>query len=147
MTTRFGFKLRPEFGRVRLLRSGVRERLEQIGVAEPDVGRLLLVVDEIVSNAIEHGQDYRQPDDLLTVRFAVHAARIDLEFFDPSVPEATILDLTTMLERCRTGHPQLDSERGRGLFLINDGLDELELRADPDGSGLRIRGRVRRTGP
>ncbi len=147
MTVRFGFKLKPRFEQVRSLRHGLRERLEPLGVSEHDVGRLLLVVDEMVSNAIEHGEDYRRPDDLLTVRFAVDVAHVDIEFIDPAVPAATIRDILDLLAQCRNGRPPIHSERGRGLFLINDGLDQLDLSGDPTGTGLRVRGRFLRSSP
>lgn len=145
MNTRFGFKLRPSFDQVRALRSGVRERLEPLGVSDQDVGRLLLVVDEMVSNAIEHGHDYRRDDDLLTVRIAVDSAFFELEFIDPAVPKATITEIEGLLAQCREGAPPLDNERGRGLFLIQDGLETLDLLGDPGGRGLRVRGRMKRS--
>ena len=144
MTVRFGFKLRPRFEQVRALRTGLRDRLAPLGVVEGDVDRLVLVVDEMVSNAIEHGENYRRPDDLLTVRFAVEADHVDLEFLDPAVPVATVTQILALLAQCRSGRPPLDSERGRGLFLIDDGLDSLDITGEPDGIGLRLRGRLLR---
>ncbi len=142
MTERFGWKLRARFEHVRTLRHDLRERLLPLGVAENDVDRLLLVVDEIVSNAIEHGRQYRRPDDVLTVRFAVESEHVDLEFVDPAVPGDTVLQIRAILEQCKSGRPPLDSERGRGLFLIGDGLDVIEVRGELDGTGLRLRGRL-----
>jgi anti-sigma regulatory factor (Ser/Thr protein kinase) len=145
VNTRFGFRLRPSFDQARALRSGVRERLEPLGVSEQDVGRLILVVDEMVSNAIEHGHEYRRDGDLLTVRIGVDPAFFDVEFIDPAVPTAIITEIEGLLAQCRGGVPPLDNERGRGLFLIQDGLESLDLLGDPGGRGLRVRGRMRRS--
>ncbi|MCC6782709.1 MAG: ATP-binding protein [Planctomycetes bacterium] len=145
MTVVFGFKLRPRFEQVRALRNGLRQRLEPLGVAESDVDRLVLVVDEMVSNAIEHGERYRRPDDLLTVRFAVDSQHVDLDFLDPAVPSDTVGQILVLLQQCRSGRPPLDNERGRGLYLIDDGLDSLDVALEPLGVGLRVRGRLLRT--
>jgi len=139
------FRIDADASRVRFLRTDIREQLEDIGVAEGDVDRLVLVVDEIVSNAIEHGRAYRRAHDVLAIRLTVAAAHVDLAFHDPSVPPETVNEMLRLIEQFRDGDvPPLDNERGRGLFLIDDGLDELSVVPGAGGQGLQLTGRLLR---
>jgi anti-sigma regulatory factor (Ser/Thr protein kinase) len=136
------FRVEADVARVRFLRADIRAHLEQAGMAERDLDRLVLVVDEIVSNAIEHGAVYRRPDDVLELRLTVAADHVAVAFHDPSVPARTVAELARMLERCQSGVPPLESERGRGLYLIGDGLEDIEAAVAEGGVGLRLTGRL-----
>ena len=136
------FRVRPEPAEVRALRHGVRERLEGIGVAEERIDSLVLVLDEIVNNSIEHGAGYRTDADVLEVRVAVGSARIDVEYRDPSVPADVVSELVEMFAEVRSGPPPAMFERGRGLFLIQDGLADLAVES-VDG-GMRLSGHLER---
>lgn len=138
------FRIEPDVSRVRFLRADIRGRLEELGLGEQDVDRLVLVVDEIVSNSIEHGRAYRRPADLLELRLTVAVDHVAVEFHDPAVPPETVAEIVRMIERCRAGAPPLDNERGRGLFLIDDGLDALQAVPAAGGPGLWLTGRLRR---
>ena len=141
------FRIEPDVSRLRSLRAAIREQLAAAGVADSDVDRLVLVVDEIVSNAIEHGSAYRNDEDVLGIRIRVADAHVDLVFHDPSVPQQTVAEMVAMLQRCQRGEmPPLDSERGRGLFLIRDGLDEIAVDTGAGGRGLELVGRLVRAG-
>jgi len=140
--TTLEFRIEPEVSRVRFLRADIRERLEGLDVAEGDIDRLVLVVDEIVSNSIEHGATHRSPADVLTMRLTVESAFVSVEFHDSSVPTSTIDELLALLAKCRSGIPPIDNERGRGLFLIDDGLSELSIGAGEHGVGMQLRGRL-----
>ncbi len=59
MSDRLEFDIPPELSYLRELRRMVRERVCKLGAREERVDRLVLAVDEIVSNSIEHGDDYR----------------------------------------------------------------------------------------
>lgn len=142
--TAFDLEVLPHVGQVRFLRADLREHLEAVGVAEIDVDRLVLVVDELVNNAIEHGASHRQVSDVLSLHVVVEEAELRLEFVDPSAPPGLVDQIDAMLRACAHGRPPLDSERGRGLFLIADGLDELRVVAGEGGSGLRLIGRAAR---
>jgi anti-sigma regulatory factor (Ser/Thr protein kinase) len=142
--TGFDLEVLPHVGQVRFLRADLREHLEARGVAEADVDRLVLVVDEMVNNAIEHGASHRRMSDVLRLRVDVEVAELRLEFVDPSAPGDLVAQLEEMLAACSSGRPPLFSERGRGLFLIADGLDELRVAVGDAGVGLRLLGRAAR---
>ena len=67
--------------------------------------------------------------------------RIVLEFIDPEMPDNQVLDLAHALRDVADGMPALDSERGRGLFLISIYMDELRV-AIAQGGGLHLKGRM-----
>ena len=107
------------------------------------IERMVLVIDEMVSNAIEHGRIYRTKGHQLRLLLHLDQNHLHIEFNDPGVPHEVVSELNELLAACRGNRPPLDSERGRGLFLIDDGLDDLEVEAAP-GGGLSMRGRMLR---
>ena len=126
---------------VREVRAKVRESAAKLG-ADPSVcDNLALVVDELVNNAIEHGADYRKSGHNLVVRMESHGDRLVLEFIDPEMPREQVEDLAAALSETSNGMPSLDSERGRGLFLLSVYLEQLLVEAQPAG-GLRLTGNV-----
>ncbi|MBK8974552.1 MAG: ATP-binding protein [Planctomycetes bacterium] len=137
-------RLRPEPGEVRALRHAVRAFLEPRGVAERKVDTLVLVLDEIVNNSIEHGRPYRAPGDEFVVRVRVEAGRVEIEFRDPSVPRDVVTEIVELLERVGRTAPPPTFERGRGLFLIRDGLDAIAIESDAGGVGMQMRGHIAR---
>ena len=142
MIGRIEFKILPHLTRMHQLRSDVRTSLQRHGVRAERLEVLVLVVDEIVTNAIEHGSRYRRADDELTLRFHVEGTALAVEFIDPSATKEVYRELVALLDQCRNGPPPLHSERGRGLFLVQDGLDEFEIEMLGSGTGLSMRGRL-----
>jgi len=142
MKHEFRFGVHADYGEVRTFRCAVRERLETTGLAEAIVDRLVLVLDEIVCNSIEHGHAYRSVKDVLEVRVRLVDGHLDIRFCDPSCPPHVVREIDRLLVKSRQGVSP-DSERGRGLFLIHDGLEDLEVRTGPGGVGLELRGRLR----
>jgi anti-sigma regulatory factor (Ser/Thr protein kinase) len=137
------FRIIPKLGQTRFLRRDVRVSLERSGFPRDRVGEVVLVVDEIVTNAIEHGSRYRQPTDELIIRLGIDGGSVDVEFIDPSMPADAVDELVRLLAKCGgESPPPIDSERGRGLFLIHDGLDVCEVEVLPDGVGVSMRGRM-----
>ncbi|MDA0932619.1 MAG: ATP-binding protein [Planctomycetota bacterium] len=141
--TAFDLEVLPHVGQVRFLRADLRASLEACGVAEEAVDQLVLVADEIVNNAIEHGASYREAADVLRLHVEVDDEAVRFEFVDPSAPAELVSQLDVMLRACSEGRPPLDSERGRGLFLIADGLEDVRVDAVGD-RGLRLSGRKSR---
>lgn len=141
--TSFDLEVLPHVGQVRFLRADLRAGLEDCGVAEDAVDQLVLVADEIVNNAIEHGAFHREAADVLRLHVEVDADEVRFEFVDPSAPADLVSQVDAMLRACAEGRPPLDSERGRGLFLIADGLDGVRVDAVGD-RGLRLSGRKSR---
>lgn len=131
---------------LRDLRKGVREGVEAMGVTEAVCERAVLVLDELVSNAIEHGLDYRTSGGELFVQVSMTAGHLWMEFVDPDVPGPMVTELRSAIERWSGNPPPLSNERGRGLFLIATYFDELIVQA-ARGGGLHVRGRISASGP
>ena len=132
--------------RLRDLRKGVREGVQSMGVTESACEQVVLVLDELVSNAIEHGDQYRTRGGELLVGVSLKAGDLWMEFIDPDMPPSMVAELRKALERWDGEPPPLSNERGRGLFLISAYLDELIVQA-ARGGGLHVRGRIAAAGP
>jgi len=133
----------PDGSVLRDLRAKVRTIAAGQG-AEPAVcDNLALVVDELVNNAIEHGESYRQQRADLSVRISLDGERLSIEFFDPEMPDDAVDELSQALAETANGMPSLESERGRGLFLLTVYLEQLRAEAAPQG-GLRLIGTILR---
>lgn len=124
---------------VRDVRQRARELAAQLGAAAEVCDAMALVVDELVNNAIEHGEPYRRAGHELSVAIWRDDRRLVLDFRDPEMPCDEVRDLAIALRDAATGLPALDSERGRGLFLITVYLDEVTVDEAADG-GLHLRG-------
>jgi anti-sigma regulatory factor (Ser/Thr protein kinase) len=135
----FRIPARPEY--LRDLRKAVREGVEAMGVAERARDQIVLVLDELVSNAIEHGDDYRTGGGELTVQVRLIGGGLWMEFIDPDMPGSMVAELHRALERWDGSPPPLTNERGRGLFLISAYVDELIVQP-AQGGGLHVRGRI-----
>ena len=126
---------------LRKLRAQIRDLAGRLG-AQPDVcDNLALVVDELVNNAIEHGAGYRKGGLDLSVRIAAEGELLSIEFFDPEMPDDQVEELAVAVREASTGMPSLDSERGRGLFLLTVYLDGLFAEVASQG-GLRLVGTI-----
>ena len=133
----------PEGSVLRDLRAKVRRLAGSLGAIASVCDNLALIVDELVNNAIEHGAAYRRKHLDLGLRISPDGDRIAIEFLDPEMPPEAIADLARGLEATTSGMPSLESERGRGLFLLSIYLDR--LRAEPHAAGgLRLTGSILR---
>jgi anti-sigma regulatory factor (Ser/Thr protein kinase) len=130
-------------GVVGKVRDAVRRLAADLGAAESVGDQLALVADELINNAIEHGAVYRRRGESLALEVAAAAAgRLRVEFVDPEMPGELVARLAAHVAEATGGLPALDSERGRGLFLLTVFLQD--LRVEPAGlaGGLRIVGHV-----
>jgi anti-sigma regulatory factor (Ser/Thr protein kinase) len=110
--------------------------------ASPEIcDAVALVVDELVNNAIEHGSVYRTSESALSVRLGEVAGRLVVEFFDPEMPVPMVRELARALTDAAQGMPSLDSERGRGLFLLSIYMEEVRIDV-AEGGGLHLKGRM-----
>lgn len=131
-----------QLAHLRAVRRMVRESLESLQLNESSIDQAVLVLDEIVSNAIEHGESYRKSDsgDRLVIQLRVEQRNLQMDFLDPDVPAELVQELQQMLGNSSDA-PILTAERGRGLFLIMASLDELEV-VPCDTGGLHLRGKI-----
>lgn len=141
MSEPFEFCFPPEPEHLRAMRRLVRQRLGKDGVGDHAIEMLLLVLDEIVSNAIEHGLTYRKLHDPLLVRVHRNGDAVELEFEDPETPVELVQKLKAVLGTSGIDLPPIANERGRGLFLVAALLQDIRITIRTHG-GLRLTGRL-----
>ncbi|MFM1873049.1 MAG: Histidine kinaselike ATPase domain [Planctomycetota bacterium] len=126
---------------LRKLRADVRDLTQRLGGDEGIGDVVALVADELVNNAIEHGAGYRLRNLDLELSIAYRDARWFVTFRDPEMPQAEVAELAVAMAEVARGMPSLESERGRGLFLLSVYLERIAVCADAMG-GLRLEGWV-----
>lgn len=126
---------------LRKLRADVRTSVVALGGDEGIGDVVALVADELVNNAIEHGADYRRRNVDLELSIACVDQRWQMTFRDPEMPAAEVGELALAIADVARGMPSLESERGRGLFLLSVYLEQITVADDPAG-GLRLEGWV-----
>ncbi|MFN6146902.1 MAG: ATP-binding protein [Planctomycetota bacterium] len=129
-------------GVVGKVRDAVRRLAADLGAAESVGDQLALVADELINNAIEHGAVYRRRGEALALEVAAAAGRLRVEFVDPEMPGELVARLAAHVAEATGGLPALDSERGRGLFLLTVFLQDLRVETAGAAGGLRIVGHV-----
>jgi len=107
------------------LRSGLDSWLSDIGVHGYHVQLLQHAVGELAANAVEHAYHARQPG-LVAVRARLTAA-------------GDVLARVVDQGRWRASASDPDSDRGVGLALVTDLVDELRLEHDKRGTTATIR--------
>lgn len=134
-------RFRPEAGLLRDVRQGASRLAALRGASEATCDAVALVVDELVNNALEHGAPYRKLGLELSIGVWSDGGRLVVEFVDPEMPESQVRELATALAAAGNGMPSLESERGRGLFLISIYMEELRVALAP-GGGLQLTGHL-----
>ena len=137
------FTFPPDSGILKRLRAQVRARAAKLGAKPRVCDSIALVVDELVNNAVEHGASYRRQNLDLAIEIGRAGDRISIEFFDQEMPVASVQELARALTATSEGMPSLESERGRGLFLMSIYLEDLRAEVASSG-GLRLVGMVAR---
>ena len=133
----------------RMARHLVREFASREGLPAEELDSLLLIADELLSNAVDHGGGEAAQDesDLAEpVRMSLALALRDdgwvLEVSDEGGGDPRQIE--ALLHP--TEVPDLEDERGRGFFLISTLVQSLSVRRREDGLGLAITA-VRLYGP
>jgi anti-sigma regulatory factor (Ser/Thr protein kinase) len=134
-----------DLSRMAEMRRLLRESLEGEGVEESRLDRLVLVVDEVVSNSIEHGADYRQSSKPIRVQVQSIQGELFLKIDDIDMPADKIAGLAQVFGEESEAAPSAMALRGRGMYLITSYLEDLEIVA-VDGAGMRLQGRLHVSG-
>lgn len=103
-------RLAHEPASVAVARHGLRDALEREGVGESVVFDAMLVLSELVSNAVQHGRPTR--DGRLEVSWSLEDERLVLDVADGGPP-------AVVAPRQR----DVDAERGRGLAIVAEVCD------------------------
>ena len=115
---------------VQYARETVRAALHDL----PDQGEIDLIelaIGEACANAVEHGSPLGERNEFLLRCSIGDETRLVFEVEDEGA-EFALTDLT--LSRI----PDLDSEGGRGLFLINQIMDQVAIRRTAQGLNVRM---------
>jgi GAF domain-containing protein/anti-sigma regulatory factor (Ser/Thr protein kinase) len=120
---RFEVRLPAVSGSLAALRRSLRQWLRQNGATEDDVIETLIAVGEAAGNAVEHAYG---PEDAI---FDVTAALTGREM------AVTVRDYGTW-------RPPRGQNRGRGTALMQQLMDEFEVRTTRDGTEVRLRRRL-----
>ncbi len=99
---------------------------------EDETESIALVATEMLNNAIEHGA--RGPEEEIELSMRVTSDLFNFVVIDPgrggeNFARTAIAKASTM--------PDLDEPRGRGLFLIKNYMDEIDISYDPE-RGTRL---------
>lgn len=118
----------PEFvGVARLTLSGVASRMN---FSYDDIEDLKIALAEACTNAIQHAYEQNDKQKEVTIRYFIETDKLIVEVED----KGKGFDLT----KSHPVAPDLEQERGLGLFLIKALVDELELESDKK-IGTKIR--------
>lgn len=132
----------------RMARRIARQFAEAEGLEERECETLEFVVGELLDNAVDHGGGgaARELEDLrgdvrMSLWVAVDGARWTVKIGDQGGGDpARIRPLLDPPD----GVPDLEDERGRGLFLLAQLVDVLDVERSEDGLGLSFQATRRR---
>ena len=134
---------------VRVARNVVRHFARLEGVKDAEVEQLVLIVSELLANAVDHGggppamvesdlHDNARMRLLLVI--GAHEWRL-------SVSDEAGGDPARVRHAIRSAQlPDLEDERGRGLFLMRQMVDSMEVDPSADGRGLTFKIQRRHAG-
>jgi anti-sigma regulatory factor (Ser/Thr protein kinase) len=125
---------------VRVARNVLRRFGRLQGMADGDVDSLALIVSELLANVIDHGggdaameEGDLETDARMQLQFELEAHRWILSVTDQGGGDPD--EVRRLLEET----PALDDDRGRGLFLMRQMVDEVAVVKNANGRGLTLR--------
>jgi anti-sigma regulatory factor (Ser/Thr protein kinase) len=133
----------------RMARQLVRQFAQSTGIDGSELDNLVLVADELLTNAVDHGggggtleeADLARPV-RMKLALDVRADGWELHISDQGGGDPAVVDALMH----PSDLPDLEDERGRGFFLMAQMVDELVVRRSADGLGLELIA-IRRLGP
>lgn len=124
---------------VRVARNVVRHFARLQGMKDHDVESLTLVVSELLANAIDHGggnaaltEDDLDTEVRVKLRLVLNQAQWSLDVTDQGGGNPD--DVQRIIDG--NEFPDLDDDRGRGLYLTRQMVDEMIVSMSNDGDGL-----------
>jgi len=123
----------------RAARGLVRHFAERQGLAGADLDALVLIADELMTNAVDHGggggaleeAELARPVSM-RIAVALDGASWVVSVSDQGGGDPAVVDALLHPE----GLPDLEDERGRGLYLMTLECDSVEVRRSDDLLGL-----------
>ena len=132
---------------VRVARNVLRRFARLVGEVEEEVEVLVLVGSELLANAIDHGgggaamteEELRSPARMrLTIVLEPEGWTLSVSDEGSGDPKA----VRNLFERAT--NEDLENDRGRGLYLLRELVDEVSVETGRDGRGLTVRAKKRR---
>lgn len=131
----------------RMARHLVRQFARSGGVSGTELDNLVLIADELLSNAVDHGGGNGSMEEVelerpvrMGLALALDSGGWEIRVSDQGGGDPVEVDALVHPE----GLPDLENERGRGFFLLAQMVDSLEVRRSDDGLGLVLIARRRR---
>ena len=106
-----------------LVRSTIKNYLEIEKVSNSEISKLLSVVDELVTNAVEHGYDYDEKD-MLVIRVIKETTKIVIEVEDFGIGFQ--------------GEGNSKEEDGMGLNIVRKIVDGIDMVKKDRGLMIRV---------
>jgi anti-sigma regulatory factor (Ser/Thr protein kinase) len=118
----------------------VRQFAVEGGIRGKEVETMVLVASELLSNAVDHGgggsamveEDLAEP-----VRMTLEVTLLD-DRWELAVADQGGGDPAELRALLGRGMPDLEDERGRGLYLLESMLTSLGVERSPDGKGIVV---------
>lgn len=127
---------------VRVARNLVRHFARLEGVRDGEIEQLVLIVSELLANAVDHGQvrpamteQELERDARMRLVLVVGAQEWRLAVTDEGGGDAERLRHAIRSAQL----PDLEDERGRGFYLMRQMVDSMEVDTSSDGRGLTFR--------
>ena len=127
---------------VKVARHVVRHFARLEGLGDRDVEQLVLIVSELLANAIDHGggQAALTEQELTGDPRMKLSLTIQPQGWTMAVSDEGGGDPARVRQALRDAQaPDLEDERGRGLFLMRQMVDTMEVDRSADGRGLTFR--------
>ena len=127
---------------VRVARHMIRHFSRMRGVGDHERDNLVLIASELLANAVDHGAGEVLMEDSQNLDGVTMSLSLKI------TPEVWILlvsdqcggdaqKLQSALDE--SSLPDLEDDRGRGLFLLRSSVDRLEVSKSEDGKGLTLK--------
>src|SRR5262245_37136039 len=125
---------------VRVARNVVGHFARMAGGRGEQGGKLVLIVSELLANAVDHGgapaMTERELEGDPRMRLALVIGEHEWRL---SVSDENGGDPARVSRAIRSAQlPDLEDERGRGLYLMRQMVDSMEVDRSPDGRGLTL---------
>jgi anti-sigma regulatory factor (Ser/Thr protein kinase) len=125
----------------RLARHLIRPFARSNGVTGRSLDSLLLVAEELLTNAVDHGGGHAAVDETelsepvrMSTKVTISRGHWEIRVADQGGGDPRVLE--AMLDPDRV--PDLDDERGRGFFLLSRMVDRLTVEKSEDGKGIVV---------
>ncbi|MCK6445552.1 MAG: ATP-binding protein [Planctomycetes bacterium] len=126
---------------VRVARHMIRTFARSNGVVGRDLDSLLLVAEELLTNAVDHGGGHAASDEnelerpvQVSMKLLISRGAWEIRVADQGGGDPT--KLAAMLHPDHV--PDLDDERGRGFFLLSRMVQKLSVTKSEDGKGIEV---------